>query len=88
MQGERARAILRNPDFTVQGAADALGFTDPTAFHRAFRRWTGVTAVEYRNAQTQPTTGPKGKEMADALAQGRPIVSDEPQGEGHEAPDD
>ena len=50
MQGERACILLRNPDLTLQDVASALGFTDTTAFYRAFKRWTGRTALDYRNA--------------------------------------
>ncbi len=48
MQGERACTLLRNPDLTLQAIATALGFTDTTAFYRAFKRWTGRTAMDYR----------------------------------------
>jgi AraC-like DNA-binding protein len=48
MQGERACMLLRNPDLTLQSIASTLGFTDTTAFYRAFKRWTGRTASDYR----------------------------------------
>jgi AraC-like DNA-binding protein len=47
---ESALAMLRDPERTVQATADALGFADATAFHRAFRRWTGVTPAQYRES--------------------------------------
>jgi AraC-like DNA-binding protein len=48
MQRERACALLRNHDHSLQEVAAALGFADAAAFHRAFKRWTGLTAAEYR----------------------------------------
>jgi AraC-like DNA-binding protein len=54
MRGERACMMLRNPDFTLQDVADALGFADSATFHRAFRRWTGLTACEYRQTCVPP----------------------------------
>jgi AraC-like DNA-binding protein len=48
--GEIARALLRDPAKTIQETAYLLDFSDPSAFHRAFKRWTGETPAEYRKA--------------------------------------
>ncbi len=45
---EAATHVLRSPKRSVQEAADATGFSDATAFQRAFKQWTGVTPSEYR----------------------------------------
>ncbi len=43
-----ARRILAESRTTTQQAAFRLGFSDASAFHRAFRRWTGMTPARYR----------------------------------------
>lgn len=43
-----AFATLANPDAPIKDLAARLGFSEPSAFHRAFKRWTGVTPAEYR----------------------------------------
>ena len=47
---ESARSMLKNPALSLQAVAYELGFSDPTAFHRAFRRWENLTPAEYRSS--------------------------------------
>ena len=44
-----ACSLLHNPQISLQAIAFELGFSDATAFHRAFRRWAGATPAEYRS---------------------------------------
>ncbi len=43
----RAAALL-DADMAIGEVAYLLGYSEPSAFHRAFRRWTGVTPEAFR----------------------------------------
>lgn len=45
---ELALRHLKNPATPIHDIAFLLGFSEPSAFHRAFKRWTGKTPRSYR----------------------------------------
>ena len=46
---ELARSYLANRRIAISGVAYLLGFSEPSAFHRAFKRWTGHTPQAWRS---------------------------------------
>jgi AraC-like DNA-binding protein len=49
-QYETAQRMLRNPEIPVASIAWSLGYADASGFSRAFRRWSGMTPSEWREA--------------------------------------
>ncbi|HET8707394.1 MAG TPA: AraC family transcriptional regulator [Pseudomonadales bacterium] len=47
-QSTVAQRLLANDDLSVQEVAYRLGFSEPSSFHRAFKRWTGITPQQFR----------------------------------------
>ncbi len=47
-QRTRACTALRTSSAPIKQLSYRLGFSEPSAFHRAFKRWTGMTPIEYR----------------------------------------
>jgi AraC-like DNA-binding protein len=45
---ELAVHYLANPAMAIGEVAYLLGYSEPSAFHRAFKRWTGATPAEVR----------------------------------------
>jgi AraC-like DNA-binding protein len=49
--GILAKQLIRNNSGSVQEIAFEMGFADTSSFHRAFKRWTGMTPKAYRSEQ-------------------------------------
>ncbi|MFF3438347.1 AraC family transcriptional regulator ligand-binding domain-containing protein [Streptosporangium sp. NPDC002721] len=50
---ERAFVLLRDPELSAAQVASLLGYSEPPAFFRAFRRWTGLTPRQWRSSPGQ-----------------------------------
>lgn len=55
---ELALRHLAHPDTPVGHVALLLGFSEPSAFHRAFRRWTGTTPARWREGAANRSLAP------------------------------
>jgi AraC-like DNA-binding protein len=77
--GELAARLLRDPARSVKEVALTLGFTEPSAFHRALRRWTGKTPGELRTAEWSGSDAPsprRGKDESGPVRIERPRRAD------------
>jgi AraC-like DNA-binding protein len=63
-----ARELLEGSSTDVSGIADTLGYSDASAFTRAFRRWSGKTPTRWRMEYAVPRTsdgrGKRGRRRA------------------------
>ncbi|KPM49953.1 AraC family transcriptional regulator [Jiulongibacter sediminis] len=48
IQQDEARNLLRNPGLSMGEIAFQTGFSEQSAFNRAFKRWTGLSPADYR----------------------------------------
>ena len=51
-----AREYLRDPDTSLTQIAFLLGYSEVSAFNRAFKRWTGSTPLDYRRKKSHEPT--------------------------------
>ena len=42
--------LLQRQDLAIYEVAFLLGYSEPSTFFRAFRRWTGMSPLKYRGA--------------------------------------
>jgi AraC-like DNA-binding protein len=45
---DRARSLLAKGDLTIRAISKLLGYSQPSAFHRAFKRRTGMSPLHFR----------------------------------------
>ncbi|MEZ5512201.1 MAG: AraC family transcriptional regulator, partial [Gammaproteobacteria bacterium] len=46
-----AKKLLARTDESIDEIVYLTGFSEPSTFYRAFKRWVGVTPVEYRKSK-------------------------------------
>lgn len=54
LRRDLAQRLLDDPTLGISEIAYQLGFSEPSAFHRAFKRWCGRTPGEYRRVSDRP----------------------------------
>ena len=51
LRREAAAGYIRQSDLSAGQIGYLLGYSEPAAFHRAFKRWYGVTPAEFRRSE-------------------------------------
>ena len=57
LRRDTAIEYLAQPALTLVDIAQRLGFSEPSTFHRAFKKWTGVAPGEYRSSLLPTVAG-------------------------------
>jgi AraC-like DNA-binding protein len=63
---ERACEELRRGEISIRELTVQLGFSDQSAFNRAFKRWTGTTPARY-SREALPSSSPSGSQRSAPL---------------------
>ncbi|MBN2554281.1 MAG: AraC family transcriptional regulator [Spirochaetales bacterium] len=61
MRAQTARYYLEDPDIPIGEVAGKIGYLGAGSFSRAFRRWTGLTPMQYRRKRQKPLTARMGR---------------------------
>lgn len=48
LRRDTAIGLLDHPELSIQDIAEQMGFSEASTFHRAFKKWTGLTPGDYR----------------------------------------
>ena len=56
LRRDAAIAALARPELSLPSIALQLGFSEPSTFHRAFKKWTGVAPGAYRSHHIHTST--------------------------------
>lgn len=51
LRRDSALYYLERGDLSIQEVAEKLGFSEPSTFHRAFKKWTNMTPGAYRQGE-------------------------------------
>jgi len=51
LRRDQAIYFLSRNDYPINEIAHLIGFTEPSTFHRAFKKWTGLTPGAYRQGE-------------------------------------
>ncbi len=51
LRRDSALFYLERGDLSIQQVAQKLGFSEPSTFHRAFKKWTGITPGAFRQGE-------------------------------------
>ena len=52
LRREMAAGLLHNHTLAIYEVAFLLGYSEPSTFYRAFRRWHGMSPGDYRREET------------------------------------